>query len=72
MAERSHGSDGNDLFLTDDDGWPRTDATDELREEARPGGGALESSGQTPVTQGAPRRKITWDHTAMSGTRPSA
>ena len=56
MAERSHGSDGNDLFLTDDDGRPRTDATDELREEARPSGGALESS-QTPVTQGAPRRK---------------
>ena len=60
MAERSHGSDGSDFFLTDDDGWPRTDATDELREEARPSGGALESS-QTPVTQGAPRRKVTWD-----------
>ena len=59
MAE-SHGSDGNDLFLTDDDGRPRTDATDELRDEARSSGGALESS-QTPVTQGAPRRKVTWD-----------
>ena len=31
MAERSHGSDGIDLFLTDDDGRPRTDATDEQR-----------------------------------------
>ena len=28
VAERSHGSDGNDLFLTDGDSWSRTGATE--------------------------------------------
>ena len=54
MAE-SHGSDGNDLFLTDGDSWSRAPW---LKDEAQPSGGAIESS-QWPVTEGAPRRKVT-------------